>query len=373
MERLDTYLKRAIDEGLVPGAVICVGHGGQRIWHQAYGAAAMLPVWRPMHVDTIFDLASLTKVIATTSLMLCAHHEGVCRLDDHLDFFNWGVVLPSALGGVTLRQLLTHTAGFPAWSPLYKTLLPASPHDCSTPADVRRTQAAPYILTHPLASPPGTQVRYSDLGFMLLGCLLERQYGQPLSALFLDKVAHPLGLAPIAYRPLSGASPLPDVPAAYAATEACGWRGRILVGEVHDENAWAMGGIAGHAGLFATAKAVWQFAQALLDTAAGRRSWLPPELLRQSWQRQPSPAGSTRAIGWDTPSAVGSTAGDYFSPRSFGHLGFTGTSMWMDPDRDVIVILCTNRVHPSREATGIRQLRPKVHNLVMQAVGVAPP
>jgi CubicO group peptidase (beta-lactamase class C family) len=325
-----------------------------------------------MHLDTIFDIASLTKVIATTSLVLCAHHEGVCRLDARLARFDWGVPVPPEVGEVTLQQLTTHTGGLAAWYPLYETLLPASPDRPCDPADVRRVRAAACILAQPLAYPPGTQVRYSDLGFILLGCLLERQYGQPLSTLFLDKVAGPLGLSPIAYRPIGGRSPLPDGPDAYASTEACGWRGRILTGEVHDENAWAMGGVAGHAGLFATAKAIWQFAQALLDTAAGRRHWLPPDLLWQTWQRQPLPAENTRAIGWDTPSDVGSTAGAYFSSRSIGHLGFTGTSMWIDLDCDVIVILCTNRVHPSRQATGIQRLRPEVHNFVMQAVGVAP-
>jgi CubicO group peptidase (beta-lactamase class C family) len=373
VERLDAYLKQAIADGMVPGAVICVGHCGQLVWHQAYGAAATTPARRPMHIDTIFDIASLTKVIATTSLVLCAHHEGVCHLDDRLDAFDWGVLLPSSLGGVTLRQLTTHTGGFAAYYPLYETLLPAWPDDHHTAAETHRIQAVSCILDQPLAYPPGTQVCYSDLGFILLGCLLERQYGQPLSTLFLDKVAQPLGLTPIAYRPLGGPSPLPDQPDAYAATEACRWRGRVMVGEVHDENAWAMGGVAGHAGLFATARAIWQYAQAQLEAAAGQRSWLPPELLRQSWQRQPLPPGSTRAIGWDTPNAVRSTAGQYFSPRSIGHLGFTGTSMWIDPDHDIIVILCTNRVHPSRQASGIQQLRPEVHNLVMQAVGVAPP
>ncbi len=326
-----------------------------------------------MHVDTLFDIASLTKVIATTSLMLCAHHEGVCHLDDRLDRLDWGVSMSPTWGEVTLRQVLTHSGGFEAWQPLYEALLPASPDATDALAETRCAQAVQCILAQPPAYPPGTQVRYSDLGFILLGCLLERQYGRSLSTLFLDKVARPLGLAPMAYRPVGGASPLPDRSDAYAATEACARRGRILVGEVHDENAWALGGVAGHAGLFATAEAVWQFAQALLDTAAGRRSWLSPDLLRQSWRRQASPHESTRAIGWDTPSAVGSTAGDYFSPRSIGHLGFTGTSMWIDPDRDVIVILCTNRVHPSRASTGIRRLRPEVHNIAMQALGVAPP
>lgn len=372
MERLHTYLEQVIQEGLVPGAAICVGHGGELVWHQAYGVAAITPTRRPMHVDTIFDIASLTKVVATTSLMLTAHHEGVCHFDDRLDFFDWGVDLQSALGGVTLRQLLTHTGGFEAWLPLYKILLPISPDDDTTPVATRRAQAAQYILTQPLAYAPGTEIRYSDAGFILMGYLLDMLYGQTLSTLFLDKVATPLGLDPIVYCPLGDGSPFPDAPDAYAATEVCGWRGRVLVGEVHDENAWAMGGIAGHAGLFATTQTVWQFAQALLDTVAGRRSWLPPELLKQSWQRESSPDGSTRAIGWDTTNAIGSTAGNYFSPRSIGHLGFTGTSIWIDPDREVIVVLCTNRVHPSREANGIRQLRPAVHNLVMQELGVAP-
>ncbi len=201
MERLDTYLKQAIADGLVPGAVICVSHRGQLVWHQAYGAAATTPVRRPMHLDTLFDIASLTKVVATTSLMLCAHHEGVCHLDDRLYSFNLDLSLPSELGGVMLRQLMTHTGGFEAWHPLYETLLPASPDDTSTPAKMRRAPAAQCILTQPLAYPPGTQVRYSDLGFILLGCLLETLYDQPLSTLFLDKVARPLGLDPIAYRP----------------------------------------------------------------------------------------------------------------------------------------------------------------------------
>lgn len=239
-----------------------------------------------MHIDTIFDIASLTKVIATTSLMLCAHHEGVARLDDRLDHFDWGVELLPELGGVTLRQLLTHTSGFEAWQPFYETLLPDSPDAPDTTADARRNQVVQCILPQPLVAPPGTQVRYSDLGFILLGCLLERQYGQLLSTLFLDKVAQPLGLDSITYRLIGGPSSLSKRLDAYAATEVCNWRGRVLVGEVHDENAWAMGGVAGHAGLFATAKAVWQFAQTLLDTTDGRRVWLPPELLRQSWKRQ---------------------------------------------------------------------------------------
>jgi CubicO group peptidase (beta-lactamase class C family) len=324
-----------------------------------------------MQRETLFDLASLTKVIATTSLILWAQQDGLCELDDCLQQFypRW---CHTGIGAVTLRQLLTHTGGLSAWRPLYRDLLPAlPPTDDAALARQRRRQVTCAILQQPLEYLPGTHVIYSDLGFILLGTLLEQLYGQALSTLFLHKVAQPLSLSHIAYRPLGLDSPLPHTAAAYAATEACNWRGRVLAGEVHDENAAAMGGIAGHAGLFATAQEVWRFAQALLDTAAGKRQWLHSTQLKASWQRQSTPSGNTRALGWDTPTPGASTAGDYFSPHAIGHLGFTGTSMWIDPDQDVIVILCTNRVHPTRQATGIRRLRPAVHNLVMRELGMA--
>jgi CubicO group peptidase (beta-lactamase class C family) len=207
----------------------------------------------------------------------------------------------------------------------------------------------------------------------VLADILEALYQQPLETLFRQRVGQPLALPALAYRPLGGAAPLPAAPEAYAATESCPWRQRVLVGEVHDENAWAMGGVAGHAGLFATAPALWGFAQALLDTATGRRDWLPSALVCQSWQRHPGVPDSTRALGWDTPTPGRSAAGDYISPHAVGHLGFTGCSLWIDPQPQIIVVLCTNRVHPTRQATGITRLRPAVHNLVLQALGVATP
>jgi CubicO group peptidase (beta-lactamase class C family) len=177
----------------------------------------------------------------------------------------------------------------------------------------------------------------------------------------------------MAYRPLAGVTPLPSLPQAYAATEVCPWRQRVLVGEVHDENAWAMGGVAGHAGLFATAAAIGRFAQALVAAAAGQSDWLPAALVRQSWQRYPGVPDSTRALGWDTPTPGRSSAGDYIAPHAVGHLGFTGCSLWIDPEHQVTVVLCTNRVHPTRQATGITRLRPAVHNCIMQDLGVATP
>jgi CubicO group peptidase (beta-lactamase class C family) len=240
-----------------------------------------------------------------------------------------------------------------------------------TDAAARRHQAVHHILQEPWAYQPGSQTLYSDLGFILLADVIATRYQQPLDRLFHEWVAQPLGLRCTGYRPLAGPSPLSVSPTAYAATETCAWRARTLVGEVHDENAWAMGGVAGHAGLFASAADLWRFAHGVLESAAGRRDWLPPALLQESWQRHATPPGTTRALGWDTPTPGRSSAGDYFSARSIGHLGFTGCSLWIDLAQQVTVILCTNRVHPTRHAPGITSLRPAVHNLVMQCLGVA--
>lgn len=370
MEQPDRLLRQATRHGIIPGAVLCVAHRGDTVWHQAYGAAELSPSRRDMQCQTLFDIASLTKVVATTSLLLLAHHEGACRLDAPLQRF-YAVMTGTPLGAVTLRQLLAHTGGLPAWLPLYAMLLPHGAPVTPPPRDSVRRQAVTFLLRTPLLYPPGTRMVYSDLGFLLLSDILETLYEQSLDRLFLHRVAQPLGLHATAYRPHAAASPLPDDPTVYAATEACPWRHRVLRGEVDDENAWALGGVAGHAGLFATADDLRRFAQALLDTAAGCCAWLPQALLRESWQRHPQPADSTRALGWDTPTPGKSSAGAFFSARAVGHLGFTGCSLWIDPDKQVIVVLCTNRVHPTRQATGITRLRPAVHNGVMRALGVA--
>jgi CubicO group peptidase (beta-lactamase class C family) len=324
-----------------------------------------------MQCDTLFDIASLTKVVATTSLLLLAQHEGVCHLEEALQHF-YPQTRGTSLGSTTVRQLLAHAGGLAAWGPLYKTLLPDGPacHTTSSAA-ARRHQAVQIILQESLAYLPGVQTLYSDLGFILLADIVETRYQQPFDQLFRERVALPLGLRHTGYRPLDGPSPPSASPTAYAATEACPWRARVLAGEVHDENAWAMGGVAGHAGLFATAEDLWRFAHALLETAAGRRDWLPAALLQESWQRHTTPPGTTRVLGWDTPTPGRSSSGDYLSEQSIGHLGFTGCSLWIDLARQVTVILCTNRVHPSRQASGITSLRPAVHNLIMRALGVA--
>ena len=363
MQHLDVYLRQAVACGDVPGAVICVAYRGEVVWHEAYGAASWVPERRAMRRGTLFDIASLTKVMATTPLVLGAHRDGVVKLDDPLRRFY--ATMPDDVGAVTVGQLLSHSGGFGDWLPLYDEL------GTDDAGRQFRRRAAGLILREPLAYRPGQASVYSDLGFIVLGDILETCYEQPLDALFEQKVARPLGLNGVAYRPL-GPLELNGGPSSdFAATERCSWRGRVLSGEVHDANAWAMGGVAAHAGLFATAAGVWEFAHAMLEAAAGRRDWLSPELLRQSWKRQTAPPDTTRALGWDTPTPGHSSAGSFFSANTVGHLGFTGCSLWIDLERQVTVVLCTNRVHPSRQADGISRLRPRVHDLAMHALGVA--
>ncbi len=377
MQALEACLQQATTDGTVPGAVVCVGYRGELVWQQAYGAAEVTPTSRPMQCDTLFDIASLTKVVATTALVLWAQHERVCGLDDTV-VRCYPQTHGTPLGTTTVRQLLAHSGGLGSWCALYETLWPDGPglgaqtaHQPAERAGRPRSQVIQAILQQPLAYTPGTQALYSDLGFILLADMVETCYQQPLTRLFDERVGQPLGLRSTGYRPLDGPAHSQEAPAAYAATERCPWRQRVLVGEVHDENAWAMGGVAGHAGLFATAADLWRFAQAWLDSAAGKRDWLPPALLRASAQRQPTPPGTTRTLGWDTPAPGHSSSGDFFSAQSIGHLGFTGCSLWIDPLQQVIVVLCTNRVHPTRHNTGIRRLRPAVHNHIMRALGVA--
>jgi CubicO group peptidase (beta-lactamase class C family) len=210
-------------------------------------------------------------------------------------------------------------------------------------------------------------VQYSDVGFILLGELVEMLSGTPFDEFCHREVFAALQLADLRF--LNLMRPQPNE-VSYASTEHCPWRGRILTGEVHDENAWMMGGVAGHAGLFGTAHQVWQFAQRLLDGLHGRAWLVSTATLRTFTTRQGLPEGSTWALGWDTPTPGKSSAGRHFAPTAIGHLGYTGTSLWIDPEQQVIVVLLTNRVHPSRQRQGIRAFRPRIHDAVMQALGL---
>jgi CubicO group peptidase (beta-lactamase class C family) len=221
------------------------------------------------------------------------------------------------------------------------------------------------VHREPPEAAPGAAVQYSDLGFILLGEVVETVSGMPLEAFCRQYIFTRLQIEGMGFRDLTQLRPA-GIP--FASTESCPWRGRVLQGEVHDENAWIMGGVAGHAGVFATARQVWRFAHGLLGGLQGRPWLVSPATLQAFTTRQGMPEGSTWGLGWDTPTPGQSSAGRYFSPTAIGHLGFTGTSLWIDPAQQVIVVLLTNRVHPSRRREGIRTFRPRLHDAVMQAL-----
>jgi len=260
-----------------------------------------------------------------------------------------------------VRQLLTHSAGIEWWAPLYREM---------------KGKAAylDRIVAMDLAYDPGTKSVYSDLGIILLGDILERLGGAPFEKLARERVLLPLAMKDARYRP-----PVELLPR-IAPTENDPWRGRVVRGEVHDENALALGGVAPHAGLFATAPDLSHLAQMLLDGGSfGGRRIVSRATVELFTERAGVP-GSSRALGWDTPTDASgqrsstpgqpgySSAGSLFSPRSFGHTGFTGTSMWMDPERGLYVVLLTNRVHPTRENDAIRAVRAQVADAVVRAL-----
>jgi len=345
---VDRLLEGFRERGAFPGGVLAVGSRGSLIHLHPFGRLTYEADAPPVTADTLYDLASLTKVVATTTMAMILVDEGRLDLDRPVRDFLPGFQGPGK-DAVTVRHLLTHSSGLPAVAPLYKEIQ-------GRQAFVERIQAMD------LEYPPGSRSVYSDLGIILLGEILERVAGRPLEAFVRARVFEPLGMRDTLFRPPAELRPR------IAPTEIDPWRGRLVHGEVHDENAYAMGGVAPHAGLFGTAGDLARFAQMLLNGGKldGRRI-VSSETVELFTRRTGIP-GSDRALGWDTKSAEGSSAGTFFSPRSFGHTGFTGTSIWIDPERRIFVILLTNRVHPTRENNLIREPRPGVADAVVRAL-----
>ena len=339
-------LEQAITHHAFPAAVIEVGDATRPLWRQAFGRLRFEPDAPETSEDTIFDLASLTKVLSTTALVMQQVERGALGLDDRV-----GQHVAAWEGAdrahVTVRDLLAHCGGLTAHVPFYR--------DYSGRAEFERA-----ICSVPLDYEPRTRSVYSDLGFMLLGFLLEGRATLPGR---FEAMRSDMGIVEdLQFNPPARWTPRT------APTGIDPWRGRLLVGEVHDENAAALGGAAGHAGLFGTAAAVGQHARHLLQVLDGRVGAFQRATVEGFIARRSDVPGSSRALGWDTmrPS---SSCGGRMSPRAFGHTGFTGTSLWIDPDRGVYVVLLTNRVHPSRTNDAIRQVRPAVHDAVMDALG----
>jgi CubicO group peptidase (beta-lactamase class C family) len=364
-ERIGPLLDAGVAEAVFPGGVLLAAHGSQVATLQAVGMAAVTPKRIPMREDTIFDLASLTKVFATTLALMKLVDEGSVGLDQALSD-----LIPSShladKGPLTPRMLLTHSAGLPDWRPFFQKLT-------GHPPEHRKRVLREWIVEEPLAYAPGEGCLYSDLGFMLLHWLIEERTHTNLDRFVRESFFEPLGLRRTLFMPGDGVMAW-ATPAAseFAATEYCPWRKRVLQGEVHDENAFALGGCSAHAGLFSTAEDLFVIADMLKGHyRADRSDFFRPETVREFWRRQDIVAGSDWALGWDTRAAEGSSAGRYFSRCSVGHTGFTGTSIWIDPEKDVTVILLSNRVHPSREnPEKMKAFRPRIHDAVMEELGL---
>jgi len=348
------FLDSAVASGATPGAVLGVSFGGERL---VYGTGVM-GLDDPTRPDstTVYDLASLTKVVGLTSAVMLAVARGMIDLDEPVTSYLPAFAADSSKQLVTVRHLLTHTSGLPAWRALYQE----APD---------RDSALALVNSTPLDTMPGARAVYSDLGAIVLTEVVEAAWGMRLDQILRDQIFGPLGMEHTTFVPPASWR------AKIAPTEDDPWRGHVVRGEVHDENAARLGGVSGHAGLFSTVPDLLEFGEWLLagmcprDPPApgggcGPTTYQPPEQIRMFAVRQDLVPGSSRALGWDTPSGV-SSSGTLMSSRSFGHTGFTGTSMWIDPTRRLVIVLLTNRVHPTRENSRIGPVRSGVADRVV--------
>jgi uncharacterized protein YbbC (DUF1343 family)/CubicO group peptidase (beta-lactamase class C family) len=350
---LDQTVEQAIEEGRIPGAVLLVGHHGQVIHRKAYGKRALMPTAEAMTADTIFDLASLTKIVATTSSLMKLFEQGKFRLNDRVTQY-----LPEFQGGksdITIRNLFTHFSGEPPDLPL------------NPPWSGYQTGIHMAMTENP-TGPPGVHFVYSDINFILLGELVHRLSGQMLSDYARQQIFLPLGMQETMFQPPAALVPR------IAPTELLAADRAPLRGVVHDETSRYMGGVAGHAGLFSTADDVARFCQMMLDKGAlnGTRLFSPLTVEKFTTPQTPPDQPILRGLGWDIDSPFSGNRGELFPIGSYGHTGFTGTSIWIDPVTDTYVILLTNSVHPHRGAA-ITGLRGKLATITAAALGVDAP
>lgn len=360
LDPLENCVREAVSEGAAPSVVLACGRGPDRRRRLACGHAAVVPVERCVQETTLFDLASLTKVLATTWLSMRWWELGRLDLDAPLDAL-LPDYYPADKGGLSVRLLLCHAAGLPSGVRLrddYVAVAEGGPE---------RQEIIGRFLQAPIEAAPGQRTLYSDIGPILVGDLLEQLGGARLDRLCADELYGPAGLADTFF--VHRDDPVPAARrdlGTCAATEDCPWRGGVLVGEVHDENAWLLRGVAGHAGLFAPIADLERIARAFLGFAGDAR--ITPATLASLTCRQHVAPDSSRAFGWDTPRPNG-PGGSRLSRRAFGHTGFTGTSMWIDPEAELYVIVLTNRVHPTRDNRRFLDVRPHLHDIAVDALG----
>jgi len=349
IDSLKLYLNQSIADSAFPGCAVAVGHKGKLLLNEAFGHFTYDKNSAKVQTNSIFDLASVTKVISATSAAMLLYERGLLDL-------NWKVqdILPDFLGKekglVTVKHLLTHTAGLPAWKRYFLNYKD-------------QENILQQIYKEDLVYSPGTLNMYSDLGMILTQNIIEVISQEPLDIFNKENLFGPLGMERTFYNP--DKNYLPEI----VPTEYSDLHKKVVHGFVHDENTWAMGGVSGHAGLFSTSEDLAKFCQMMLNKGLYNfKRILSENTIKYFTKRDGKVEGSTRAIGWDTRSEENSSSGHYMSMKAFGHTGFTGTSIWMDPENEVFVILLTNRVHPTRENHKIRKVRPQVANYAMKAI-----
>jgi serine-type D-Ala-D-Ala carboxypeptidase len=344
-----SVLNQAISEQAFPGAVFGVLAEGKVVALDGVGGFTYDPQAELVTASTVYDLASVTKAIATTSMAMLLYQNGALALEQplvhFLPRFAQGEAAGSARHQVTLRMLLAHASGLPGYVRLFE-------------GNARREELLAACLRLPLQSPPGTQAEYSDPGFILLGQVLEAIAGEGLEAFCAREVFTPLSMTSTCFRPPS------DWRSAIPPTEEdLTFRRRVIQGEVQDENCFVLGGIGGHAGLFSNALDPLLYAACVL----GQERLFSSETVQLFTTRAQLPPNSSRALGWDTPSQP-SSSGKFFSRHSAGHLGYAGTSLWIDFEHHMAVVLLTNRTWPHRQSQAIRMVRPAFHDAVKKAL-----
>ncbi len=351
MYNIDRIINKGINKGVFPGAVLLACMGDDLKYYNAYGHTEIFSK-KKVKPDTVFDLASLTKPIATTlAVMLLIKQKKIflnTKIKNILSCFE-----NTDKGYLTVRNLLCHNSGLFDYRPYYKILNNIS-------FEKRNQKLEELLVKTPLAYSTGTKTVYSDLGFMILRMVVEKVSKKCFDHFVVDEIYKPLGIKDLFFTNVKK-----KINRDFAATEICLWRNKMLSGVVHDDNAYVMGGVDGHAGLFGTAFELYSILSVLLKLYHGEKvtSLFTPELVREFFKKQ---TDSERALGFDIPSVQKSSCGHYFSKKTVGHLGFTGTSFWVDLNRKIIIVFLTNRVHPFRGNNKLKRFRPILHDAVMK-------
>ncbi|MBX7144396.1 MAG: beta-lactamase family protein [Oligoflexia bacterium] len=370
---VSTYLRQGAEDGVFPGAVLLVGRAGQVLHRESVGVRSLEgeQAQNLTHPDLVYDVAGLTQIMVTASLMMKLVEAEQVRLEDRVSRYiqSFGVLGKSP---ITVAQVLSHRSGLPSWMPFYEDLLR---ENAGARMGILTSKGAREFIYNQinraeLDFEPGSKQIYSDVGFILLGHLVEILTGTSFERAAQRLVFQPLGLKSTSFIDLSlvkrrGIAPVATM---IAPTEQCSWRKRMLCGEVHDDNAWAMGGISGHSGLFSNAADIHRFATEMLDAARGQSTFVPKNVVRLFWAPTVEGQATGWRFGWDSPSDENEMVDVGFGKYAVGMNGLTGCSLWIDPEMGLDIVFLCNRVHPTSNNKKIRGFRPGLHSAILKAV-----